>query len=65
MKNRGFCGMFIKNFLKMILYKIRLANTRKSMQKILGIIGIVMNSIIANGCKKYQEPENEICTTDI
>ena len=44
----------------MILYKIRLANTKKSMQKILGIIGIVMNSIIANGCKKYQEPENEI-----
>lgn len=44
----------------MILYKIRLANTKKSMQKILVIIGIVMNSIIANGCKKYQEPENEI-----
>ena len=44
----------------MILYKIRVANTKKSMQKILVIIGIVMNSIIANGCKKYQEPENEI-----
>ena len=44
----------------MILYKIRLANTKKSMQKILVIIGIVMNSIIANGCKKYQKSENEI-----